>query len=398
MARVFVSIGAGAQQLPLIEAARRLGFSVAAIDRNPAAPGFSLSEHSFQCSIAKPATMRRMLAELKSEIHGIAARSFGPALLSSSALCRAFGVPGPGPSSVAFFKNKRRFKQTLVRAGIQCPLSFSWKSQFERNAIYEAGDLIARPAAGFGKMNVRLLRNLSDKRALLGSIDDESILLEELLENGTELTVLGATHQGTYRNLLVTSKVISKEPPLFAEIMHRYPALVPSSIVREIEGIVQRIVTLSGLATSPLVTEFIYLRGQLYLIEASPEIGGEFLADYGFNAVTGQSYFDWLVRLLTEDRMPDVPPARRAAVIRFLLPREGVLRSVQFPDWLSRSGEFLFEKVLLSPGKQTSLQMGNLERLAAFGLTSPLDSIETLVELANHAAEETRIEYETSQS
>ncbi|MCE9598074.1 MAG: ATP-grasp domain-containing protein [Spirochaetia bacterium] len=396
MAKVFVSIGAGAQQMPLIEAAQRLGFAVAAIDRNPEAPGFQLSEHSFQCSIKKPATMRRMLAELNGEIRGIAARSFGPALLSSSALCQAFGVPGPGNSSVAFFKNKRRFKSALMRTGIQCPKSFSWKSQYERNAIYCAGPLIARPISGFGKLNLEILRDMESKRAFLNAVDDESMLLEELLEGGTELTVLGAAHEGEYKNLMVTSKEISMQPPLFAEIMHRYPASVPDKVLCDIESIVQRLVSLSGLRTSPLVSEFIYLRGQLYLIEASPEIGGEFLADFAFTAATGQSYFDWLVRLLTEDKMPAIPPAGHAAVIHFLLPQKGTFQSVQFPDWLHNSKEFLFEKVLLGRGKETSLKMGNLERPAVFGLTSTLESIESLVALARKAAEQTRINYATS--
>jgi len=225
--------------------------------------------------------------------------------------------------------------------------------------------------------------------------DDGSWLVEEYLDRGIEITVLGATHNGIYRNLFVTSKTISNEAPMFAEIMHRYPASIPQETYLEIQRIMQTIVDCAGLGTSPMVSEFLFRQNKLYLIEAAPEIGGEFLADHAFLASTGINYFDWLIRLLTEVSMPQVPTPERSAIVRFILPRAGIFLGLQFPAWLRELPGFLFERQLVVSGRATSLESGNLERLAAFGLTGPLNEIETIIASAERVAGETEIRYAT---
>ena len=49
--KLFVSIAAGANQIPLIKAAREMGYRVISVDQNTAAPGFIFSDIRIQESI-----------------------------------------------------------------------------------------------------------------------------------------------------------------------------------------------------------------------------------------------------------------------------------------------------------------------------------------------------------
>lgn len=392
MQDLFVSLGAGVHQIPLIEAARAMGYMVVAVDKNLDAPGFEYAHERIQRSILRPASIRRKLEAIAGDPVAIVARSYGKALISSAALSDHLGLQGPGVQAVRFFQNKSAYKSILEDAGILVPRRFQ-ASQIAR--IKKDMRLIARPVAGHGKLGIEILETRKD-RTRFASGQEEGWLIEELV-SGTEVTVLGASHRGSYRTLLLTSKRISQSPPHFAEIMHRYPALISPQTKEKINQICAKIVEVSGLRTSPLVSEFIVTEDEsIYLVESAPETGGEFLADFAFSTATGTDYFKWFIRLLTEDSMPELNLADRAAVIRYLMPAEGQLIGLEFPKWLKSCKEFAFEKKLIAPGTRTDLKHGNLHRLAAIGLRGGTSEIETLITLADKAAQETNIEYKSA--
>jgi hypothetical protein len=252
MQDLFVSLGAGAHQIPLIEAARAMGYMVVAVDKNLDAPGFEYAHERIQRSILRPASIRRRLEAIAGDPVAIVARSYGKALISSAALSDHLGLQGPGVQAVRFFQNKSAYKSILEDAGILVPRRFE-ASQIAR--IKKDIRLIARPVSGHGKLGIEILETRKDRTRFAGK-ETEGWLIEELV-SGTEVTVLGASHRGSYRTLLLTSKRISQSPPHFAEIMHRYPALISPQTKEKIDQICAKIVEVSGLRTSPLVSEFI---------------------------------------------------------------------------------------------------------------------------------------------
>lgn len=387
MKSAFVSLGAGSYQMPLIEAAQEAGYHVIAVDRNPMAPGFASADECIQESITRPALVRRKLLAGANPIKALASRSFGRALISGAALSDALGIEGPDLRAARFFQDKRRYKAALSRAGVLVPRMHDWSSNQSRVRLLEAGSVVVRPPRGSGKLHVQVLHTARQKEALLGSSCD--LLVEELVR-GTEITVLGACHGGRCETLMITSKRVSKTEPLFAEILHQYPARIPRHVEQQVDQAMQAVADAAGLRTSALVAEFIFDGEKIWLVEAAPETGGEFLADWMFPALTGQSYFRWFVEFLTSRSMPAVPERRGAAVIRYILPEDGFFAGLSWPE---ADTDIFARRVLAVPGRVTRAN-GNLDRLAAFCLTSKEESAETLVQLADKIADKVDIRYE----
>ncbi len=405
----FISIGAGNNQLPLIQAAREQGIPVIVVDRNLQAPGFQYADIQLQCSIKKPGRIIRMIQEnlTHGQVVGAGGRSYGAATLSTAHVARAFGAPGLTTDSVKILYNKRKLKESLKKSGIALPRSFTWDRESEPDSLSQASlPLVVRPVSGHGKMGVRLIRSPEERERFLEEFprDTHRFLVEEFVE-GHEVTVLGFVNQGIFHTVVITDKIVSREPPLFAEILHRYPSSLTHDQQEQIRSSMQILVNRTGMETGPCVAEFILgeknKKGEekFYLVEAAPEVGGEYLADRLVPAAYRTDYFQDLLQLyLGKNRFSSIEEAgrlpRRKVLIRFLLQREGTLKKLSLPDALREHPDFLFSRYLKKPGDYTSVHRGNLDRLAVFALAGPMERSTQLEEDLNRFVEASVVQYE----
>lgn len=404
----FLSLGAGQHQLPLISAARRLGFPVVAVDRNLKAPGFAEAAIQLQCSIVRPRRILQMLGENLAPIPiaGVGCRSFGRAGMTAAILAHANGTPGNPLRVLRRFQNKRRLKTMLAEHGVPIPPAFPFGTLAEREIFRKApGTLLVRPASGHGKLGLRLLKDKSERsRFLQIHLRDTGRLLVEMLVAGQEVTVLGMVQGGRYAPIALSDKRVSQVPPLYVELGHDFPANLSAEERETIQQLMQTIVTATGLENGPIVAEFILQTHadaiaagkqrkarEPLLVECAPEIGGEFLADILVPAMSQSAmtigrfptasaqpdYFEELVRLYTGGVFRADPfreiienPAHQV-LIRFVPQRDGVLKSIELPEDLERQPGFLFARLLKQPGQATALTGGNLDRLAVFALSTP---------------------------
>lgn len=370
-----------------------------AVDRNPDAPGFSESDGSLQISAHRPAAIYRLLQTqlTGAQIKGIGSRSFGAAAATAAALAERLGVPGPGWSSTRLFANKRRLKEKLAAAGVAMPRSFSWgRNKDTFSVMSRRRPLIARPARGFGKVGIEILQRTTDLRRFLREAgpDNGKFLLEQVVE-GLELTVLGLVNRGVYVPVSISRKEIASTP-LFAEVMHSFPAQISDETRTRVHSSMQALVHQTGLGTGPIVAEFIInSKGQPLLVEASPEVGGEYIGDCIAEVGAGFPIFDNLVANACGLPIRPASGTMRAVVIRYVMPRDGVLAKLAFPQTLLAHPDLLFAKALQVVGRHTDTKRGNLDRLAVFALVSAdAGDVERLKEEAERLAEWVEIEYE----
>ncbi|MCR9144292.1 MAG: ATP-grasp domain-containing protein [bacterium] len=444
----FLSLGAGRHQTPLIAAAHRLGFPVVAVDRDLKAPGFAHATVQLQCSITRPRRILEMLNESTRPIPvaGVGCRSFGRAGMTAAILAHAHNTPGNELRVLRRFQNKRRLKAQLALAGVPVPPAFACGTLAERDALRACEEtLLVRPASGHGKFGLRLLTNQADRNRFLQiHLRDTGKLLIEALTPGQEVTVLGIVQHGRYSPICLSDKHVSQRPPLFIELGHDFPARISAQERADIDAHMQSIVDTTGLRHGPIVAEFILResatnseeaksgRREALLVECAPEIGGEYLADVLVPAMLGDDragadldsgggraqdrgglhhrldYFEELVRLYTggvfrtEDFAAAIAEPKHQVSIRFLPQQAGTLESIALPENLSRTPGFLFAHLLKTAGAQTSLEGGNPDRLAVFGLrgpwrpNAPASDQEPIRELANQIARQIqdRIEYQ----
>jgi predicted ATP-grasp superfamily ATP-dependent carboligase len=404
--KYFVSLGAGRNQIPLIRAARELGYPVIAVDRNPAAPGFEFADIRLFCSIRKPYTIMRKIREglIIDSIAGVASRSFGAANMSASIIAEGFRIPSIPKETLRLFRNKRRLKRFLSNQGVPIPRTHSWKTQKQRAALLSAkAPLIVRPAIGsHGKIGLGILSTRDRIEAFLekNSPDTEKFLIEEYVE-GMEITALGYAENGVYRNVIFSDKIVSRKPPLFAELAHRFPSHAGPEDLAEIEATLQRIITALGITSGPLISEFIIpskKRSKPLLVECAPETGGEYIADCIAPASINYNFFSKLVNLSlnindSEDPYtPNMAPGK-SVIVRFIPQRDGILEEIRFPPGLLNHPGHLFSRLLKSPGDATSVTRGNLDRLAVFALEAPIEGAAELEIDVESIVGETVVQY-----
>lgn len=407
--KYFISLGAGRNQVPLIEAARKLGLNVIAVDRDLQAPGFEHADIHLQCSIFRPRKIMQMLSEnlTQGQITGVACRSFGSANLSAAILSNSYGTPGLAPRTVKMFRNKRLLKERLAAAGITTPRSYTWKTYYDKLGMKMAdGPLVVRPVSGHGKIGLRVLGNRDEIIAFLDEHpEDNGSLLAEEYVTGDEVTVLGLVRSGKFELFSITDKITSPVAPRFAEKLHRYPSLVSESNKERIVEAMQRIVELTGVKTAPMVAEFIVGRGaqdrddRIYFIECAPEIGGEYLADFVVPAARNTSFFQEVIALTSRSHLVPAPlvvpaapkrrgmswlpektepgveePREECVLIRFITQQTGQLKYFRFPEGLEDHPGFVFARQFKFPGDRTASDRGNLDRIAVLVLKGPLEN------------------------
>ncbi|PJZ64231.1 biotin carboxylase [Leptospira wolffii] len=393
----FLSLGAGKNQLPLILAAKSLGLEVAAVDRDDKAPGFSLATLRIIESIYEYRRILRAVAEnpLPNPIVGIGTRSFGKATYSTAYLAEKLKLKYASTESVLKFSDKKILKETLEPKGIRVPREISpaeWKAK-EKSIPYP---WIAKPSQGSGKSGIRLIESDSDLKQIPGHSAKktstsktktqnkippvETWVLEEYIP-GLECTVLGLVDSNDFHLVHLSLKETSPFPP-FLEAAHRLPFPL-QELEGEIKMICRAIVKASGLQNCPFVAEFrLDTNGEIVLIEAAPEVGGEYLADVLVPNYSGYDYFHNLVRLLIGEPI-DLPPSslkiskKLKSQVRFDVPPRGVSILKDWEEFRPLSGEtVLWSENLKSLGSKLDTSQGNEVRSRVIALKSKSSSSE----------------------
>ncbi len=404
--RYFLCLGAGVHQIPLIQAARSQGWKVIAVDHNLKAPGLKMADLQVQCSLDDPdKIVQTILENFGPDIIGaVGGRSFGALNRNLSLVAEAFQLPCTPSRSINQFMHKKHYKLRLARAGVRIPRIYSWGKRADQERLLNAPlPLLYRPAVGHGKKGIGLIHENDRRVAFLQKHqeDDDSILVEEFL-TGREFTILGMVVRGEFRPILITEKERSSRPPLYAELAHKYPAWLEPEKESEMVDMMQKIATEMEIHSAPLLGEFILgnsrrvKQDRLYLVEAAPEVGGEFLADVMVPALKQVNYFQELIKLqagLEVSHALFSNDLKDSAIIRYIPPGEGILQSIEFPRRLKSMKEHLFSSNLKEPGAKINTRGGNLNRLGVFALKGGTDMRAALDELSQEIANETVVSY-----
>ena len=386
-AHFFVSIGAGHNQIPLIKEAKELGFHVIGVDQNISAPGFPLCDLKIQESIDNHGLIYKMLLELlvDGEIKGVCTRSYGTALVTTSYLAERFNIPFLPYTASHSFANKRRMKAALLKHGIPTPSVIHAVSESKIAKLSPASfPVIVKPAIGHAKTNVVLAADPDEVLACLKSFENQEEVLIEKFIDGEEIIVVGVIHQGTYHLVEMTDKT-TLFPPSFIDVAHVTPSK-HIGFAKKASDIAQKIAQAFGIATAPLVMECVITPdGELYLIEAVPEFGGEFLADVLIPASCNYRIIRQVIRSMTGLGFTP-PPARKgrkAVAVRYIIGSKGTLVSFN-PEGPYRVKGTIFARIFKEIGSPVREPVTNHDRIGVVVVQA--DSAEDALEISKEAA------------
>ncbi|KGM13849.1 ATP-grasp domain-containing protein [Cellulomonas bogoriensis] len=262
------------------------------------------------------------------------------AVPAAARVAHRLGLPGAGPAAADLLRDKLELRRVTSAAGMPSPRFAEITSPQDIEAFAGGGPCVVKPANRQASLGVVLLDAGDDPtqawEACTRTDEGRQVakramrwryMVEERLrgpEHSTECLVT----DGTVGFLNVTAKatVPGRRP---VELGHVVPS--PDGEDPLWRDAVEQLVAATGFGYGMLHAEWVLVDGVPHLIECAGRPPGDHILDLVDLAYGTRLTQTWVTTLAGAPQGPP-PPARRAAAIRFLTARPGVISSVTGAD------------------------------------------------------------------
>lgn len=395
---MFVSFGTGFYQIPLLNALKNLNIPIIGIDQNSNSIGKNLCDIFFQCSLLEKSKIIEFLKPYKKNLIGIYSRSYGKILETANEIANFFELPSNSVETIKKFQNKKEISKIALEH------SFLQVQKELISNIKKSKLCVVKPIHSSGKKNIQITDNFKK------FINKDEFIIEPYYE-GKEYIFFGfVIHKQLYPLVITQKKIFDfkqiKENQeysnlLFCDKKHFFPSDLTDIQKYKIFQVCNFIIKKTNLILGPFLAEFIVNEGEIFFIEAAPEVGGEFIADYLIPEILQIPYFEYLIHIYLNQNLERIKEnlnsklekeKEKKFLINYIFQKEGKFLNIKFSEDLWKSKYYYFHHILKEKGIYTSFQNKNQDRLAVFGL-SGTDPLSTLFELSDTIEKNIIIEY-----
>ena len=345
--RRLLVLGAGPAQLGLLAAARERDLFVIALDRDPAAPGFRYADRRAIISTEDEQGIER-LASAES-VEGIIAPGIDWPVGIAARVAEKMGLPHPISAAVANLAvSKQKQREALATAGVPQP-AWHMVSQVEEGLPVPS---VVKAPDRQGQKGLTLVRSAAElPDAIARAIEESrsgSAIVEELVD-GPEVTVNAFSLRGDYHPLTVTDRLTAEPPAFGVALAHVWPSEAEGRAAKIAEAAVKAL----GIENGPTYTQLRIGPKGPQVIEVAARLGGGHDAELAHLALgvdlNGLALQAALGEPLWSAALQPTPEVG-GAVVRFLVPPEGVLEEVEGTDEARAVGGVQDVRIYREPG------------------------------------------------
>jgi biotin carboxylase len=345
--RRLLVLGAGPAQLGLLAAAREQGLFVIALDRDPTAPGFRYADRRAIISTEDEHGIERLAAAER--VEGIIAPGIDWPVGIAARVAERRGLPHPIDAAVANRAvSKQKQRELLTSADVPQP---SWHIVSEPEDGLPVPSVVKAPDRQ-GQKGLTLVRSEEELPAAISRAIEESrsgaAIVEEVVE-GPEVTVNAFSLRGEFHPLTVTDRLTAEPPAFGVALAHVWPSEAGGEAAEVAEAAVRAL----GIENGPTYTQLRIGPDGPQVIEVAARLGGGHDAELAklalgvdlnglaLHAALGEPI--WSAALRAE-------PQVGGAVVRFLVPPEGVLQEVEGAEEASAVAGVQDVRIYREPG------------------------------------------------
>ena len=307
MKRLFI-IGASILQLPAIQKAKELGYTVGVADYNAAAVGVAYADEFYNVSTNDPEGIYEAAKAFGAD--GIMTLATDMPMRSVAYACERLGLPGISCDTAV----KATDKAEMIRAFEENGVAHPWYRVV--NSPAEALDIthrvtypcITKPTDSSGSRGIMLAHTPEELvTAVAYSAENGrggSVIVEEYMQ-GPEVSVEVVVWQGEVHILQITDK-ITTGAPRFVEMGHTQPSRLNAEVQEQIKDLTCRAVKAIGIENGPK------------MVELGARMGGDCITTHLVPLSTGVDMIRATIDICL-GQTPDLTPKwNRGAAIRYL--------------------------------------------------------------------------------
>lgn len=341
MPKRLLIIGAGLEQVPAYQLARKKGLVVVGTDMDPEAPAFEFADDAL---VASTRNVDETLAVVKAyaskyPIDGVMTIA-NDVPYTVAAVAEALGLPHADKEAVRKLTNKVQMKTAFQSVGVETPEFTTVRNLDELEAATKrySFPLILKPSDGRGSNGVLYLEAETDLSWAfahsMASCDNGLLVLEEFI-NGPQLSVEGVFVDECYHCVAFADRNYSNLPetkPFIVEDGGTIPSRFNDDVLEEIRAVIEAGARSLGLIWGPVKADIVIGdNGRPQIIELAGRLSGNYLATHHIPFAYGVDLVGAIIDLCLDleiDSNSLTPKYKKYLGVRYFFPPEGKIAAI----------------------------------------------------------------------
>lgn len=330
-------IGAGINQLPIIQTAKELGYYVIAMSCKGNYPGFDVADEAVYMDVFDLPNIIEFARV--SQIDGVLSDQSDMIAPVVAQVAETLGLPTWGYENALDFTDKSRMRALYQRLGLPVPLNRATTIVEEAIDFAQETDypIVIKPADSFASRGVFIIYNEQELKELYPQSYDcsraKKVIVEQYI-SGPQYFCQGFVDNGELTLYAFSDRYYFNLPHLSIPYTNAFPAKIDDALKNRMEEMFRRVVNAAHPTFGHVWAEWIYndATDTLYIVETAIRGAGAYVTSHLLPAAYGVDSQPYLVRAAMGDSDSMFKKQKfdnkSAAFYCFLLP-EGVVASVK---------------------------------------------------------------------